>query len=845
MSLFLVPRRFLESERVQDLVSFMESDVEEFYDMIDYLYDWISVDEADEDYIQDVARFLGSDTLKFKYSEENQAKWLKNYISLIKYLGSSRTINTILMTYSFPVEMKYLWTNDFVTYTEYAITDILYGYGQLKYLSSYLLIRFLMEDTFDATTASGTNYVTSDLNDYTQWDKSWQLRVNEEVVDDGVKGTSLQFRAGELQDRTYIVDTDLVLETQAEYSSLISIYCDEGLEIRFFAFTEEMPYGFPVEIFEEYINLEANPEDMSAWGASGAVGSATNDYVMGHRLSKVTLSASGGFVHDSIVFAGADYLKSYQVIVRKGTDDFAWVEIFDSSSTASMGMVSIEWDAGSGTSLIVASGTGILLDSVWLDDNTVEIYAVTASVTASHDHVVRLKGNTNGSYQYFTAVAAYDKWDSYPFIDGTSPVVNISKTLDLPEMFVFKFKCRPWFRYSRTSYFMTWYIDGTHNFMVFFRSNGAKIEVWYKDGISNRYMQSEQFDDGTSYDDINSNIIICGAIRLDQQTGQRYFVIVEGVKQAEATSFSGIPDTMISSFETLSIGNRNDADQVNSALESLEIWDWDGSDLGTINNEVDFDAAVASLTSLLEYPSRKNLSWGTATASGWTDFSTELLVDAGTYVYGLGWEIKKSSGSAMGASTLLLADPSVTKTADKVLMETELYDNLSADVDRFRMVHQVFNYESQIGLNFNTLPYGWENLFGDVWVWKNSTYMRTTFTMDSGLYLDDLGLTADQTIESVLARFDRVYFGCEAGEVEGSITDVANPIFNKTGVVTVDTSNFIYTLEVYVESESFTFINEVAIRDQYSNVLLYLIHPKIQKTGDKIYWIFKMDFSAE
>jgi hypothetical protein len=139
---------------------------------------------------------------------------------------------------------------------------------------------------------------------------------------------------------------------------------------------------------------------------------------------------------------------------------------------------------------------------------------------------------------------------------------------------------------------MTFYITATNKFTVFYDYTVDKLAIYWRSSTASRRMYTEQFDTGASYDNINSEIVLFGAIRFDQQTGQRFFAIVNGVKQTEDMDWDGAPDAF-AAISTLFIGHESSTEYAHSLIRSVEIWNWNGVDPGVLNDESDIDSYLA------------------------------------------------------------------------------------------------------------------------------------------------------------------------------------------------------------------------------------------------------------
>jgi len=371
-------------------------------------------------------------------------------------------------------------------------------------------------------------------------------------------------------------------------------------------------------IFQASTNLVKSPEDLttSDWATSGApIVVLTDQYVNGKRLTKiVNTGAASDYVAQTHTTAFTQVQIGGSVICRKGKSvgNTTRFYVFDSTTWDPKFWIVIDFDNypnAPGT-----AGAGTLHNYTWIDEDTIEIQWIGTLDAAGNNCQIRCFGSdhaTDGEYTYWTAVQLEDLPYPTPYIDryrwptGVRPAVSPNYAVTMPEKFVFKMKIRPWFTYDIAGYphFFGWYIDGSHRFLIYYNPGAPdKIYILWQDGGTARYLFSEQFDDGSNYYDISSEIILFGAIDLSTQTGNNaFFAIVDRVKQAEDNDWTGAPDAKVSTFSTLSIGHRGDEkNHADSLIEYAKFWQWDGSSLGTLNDETDIDRVTADLTSLFD-----------------------------------------------------------------------------------------------------------------------------------------------------------------------------------------------------------------------------------------------------
>jgi len=359
-------------------------------------------------------------------------------------------------------------------------------------------------------------------------------------------------------------------------------------------------------IFQASTNLIKDPEDLttSNWTNNNTTDLLTSIHVDGKRLTKITLTASSGSIKQDWTASAAYY--SVQGILRRGDATSSGLVIWDDvgGTPTAKAIIGVTW-----TTDTVSETTGSHFEHEWIDDDTVWFAVTTSSaLTAATARVEIYIGESNGDYHYITAVQLEQLPYPTPYIDryrwptGVRPAVSPNYTVTMPEKFVFKVKIRPWFTYDTTVYhrFFNWYIDDTHRFRLLYNPASDTVSVFWHDGGTERVLATEAFDD-SGPNNINSEIILFGAIDLSTQTGNNvFFAIVDGSKQAEDNNWDGTPDELGSTFSTLGIGHISGTIHADSLIEYAKFWQWDGSDLGTLDDETDIDRVTADLTSLFD-----------------------------------------------------------------------------------------------------------------------------------------------------------------------------------------------------------------------------------------------------
>lgn len=367
--------------------------------------------------------------------------------------------------------------------------------------------------------------------------------------------------------------------------------------------------GLLKDIFQATVNRLENSNNLTLWPTAGATVVASGLYYDGSEFAKVTNSgAATGCIYQAETGVFTTLTPSGNVICRKGNTVGNTARIGAENLTVPGYILYLVIDFDNYPNSPGTSGTGILRWYRWIDSQTVELHFTCASLAAMTDDVQMFiyasPNATADEYTYWMRPQLEDLPYDTPYVDGSRAAVSPNHAFQMPEMFIFKFKVRPWFAYdTETDHrIVGWYVDDNHRFILFYANGPDKFVCWWKDDAAGTActLDTEAFSDSAP-NDINSDLIFFAAINLKKQTGQRFFVIVDGAKQAEDNAFSGTPDPKISTFPTLLMGHQQESNHATSQFESAQFWAWDGvNNFGTLASEAEIDAAMAGKPTIFE-----------------------------------------------------------------------------------------------------------------------------------------------------------------------------------------------------------------------------------------------------
>jgi len=369
---------------------------------------------------------------------------------------------------------------------------------------------------------------------------------------------------GTLDDET---DIDRVT---ADLTSLFDLELEDYSNARYKPVSKQGAIG----VFQKTTNLVDFPEDLtdSSWlDENGNITPSLSDYYIdGKQFTKLLVTDTNtAFTYKDVEVTTAT--PSFQAIFIHGLAGVTVIDLTE-RGVATRGKITITW----ATKTVTASNGATNLEYVWITDKKVWVAATAASVNTSNDVEIRIYPDTYeaaNDYIYATAVMVEDIAYPTPYTPterAKDGVLNYP--FGMPEKFTLMFWVRPWFKYDTGTYhrFINWFIDSTHRSRIYYHATDDKIGVSWQDGGTNRTLISQQFDDGSSYDDINQWIMV--ALAFDAaggQTGSRLKVYADTI--GEDTDFGGALDAKTSSFPTLSIGHENGSFEADSFISDLLI----------------------------------------------------------------------------------------------------------------------------------------------------------------------------------------------------------------------------------------------------------------------------------
>lgn len=368
--------------------------------------------------------------------------------------------------------------------------------------------------------------------------------------------------------------------------------------------------GEALEVFQATDNLVTDPEDLTTgnWTPSNCDRVLSDFYYDGKRFTKLTNNgANTGFVYQSYTDTWATLTPSFSVKIKKGNSAGNTTQYLVQNTTTAGDAFNIIIDWDNYPNALGTPTDGVLHDYTWYDSETLELRIICATMDADTNdlRIICFGSNntTDGEYTYWTAVQAEDLPYPTPYVNGSRAKNNPDETFEMPSQFTIDMIVKSWFVYdtAATKMVYSWYIDATHRCRIYYSAGSDIYFAEFHDGGTARFLQSQQFDNGTSHTNINQIIRIIVSIDLTtgDTTGSR--LIVEPLESgaiAEDITWSGNIDILSSTFPTLSIGHENDVEQADSQFEYIRIYK--GTLVGTVNNSADADALLAEKELILD-----------------------------------------------------------------------------------------------------------------------------------------------------------------------------------------------------------------------------------------------------
>jgi hypothetical protein len=358
-------------------------------------------------------------------------------------------------------------------------------------------------------------------------------------------------------------------------------------------------------ISQAYTNLIQDPTDLTTvnWAlVNDATATSSSETFLGLPMTKIgstTSTADPRITQTVTVTSGVNV--GHRLVLRNlnhtvsGTDD---TTIFGITAGIDIN-ISINW-----VTKVVTETAGII-KYVWVDDETIMLDLISA-LTSSTSYQFRIDPIAAGDSTKFLYATACQVVNFpgmfYPYYDGAKTADSIDETFTLPDRCTIDLIVTPFFYYNFNSdRILLSYGSGSNELYIVYDVANDKFFVAWQDGGTIKSISSQQFDNGSSFTDLNQRIRFTAS--LDLVSGgindSRFIVTpLESGAINEDTSWTGVPDTKTTDFSTLSIGHDAGGSQANCEYEYLRFYE--GLLVGTVTASDDITELLKAKKILLD-----------------------------------------------------------------------------------------------------------------------------------------------------------------------------------------------------------------------------------------------------
>lgn len=420
----------------------------------------------------------------------------------------------------------------------------------------------------------------------------------------------------------YVMDKLLIKEEDNRYYGTLNVYMEYLLTATLYnKEATEVPHcGIQVtgivddselfdsglhreDIFKGTTNLITDPKDLSTgnWNDNLTSRILTSTYTEDFLLTELKKTST---ISDCYVYQDQSVTSNeipFQGIFKRGTSDLSRITLYDTVGTTTHIDLIIDW-----TTDIITSITGDFLQYNWIDSDTLWLACISTTLNPANNQQLRIYpvyySGDSDSYIYTTGLQLENYFYPTPFTNSIRNDVVHDFLYTLTSQFSIKLEIKKaWFKYDTSSdkVFFSWRVDADSFFYLVYNATTDKFELRWQNNGTLRILESQQFDNGTSFDDINQdNIIVFCSINLTtgDTSGSRLVVITQE-QTFEDNIWSGNIDVLISSFTTLEIGSFNSGNNfADSQISYLYIYD--GTTVETITDETSLNTLLESKTTL-------------------------------------------------------------------------------------------------------------------------------------------------------------------------------------------------------------------------------------------------------
>jgi len=358
----------------------------------------------------------------------------------------------------------------------------------------------------------------------------------------------------------------------------------------------------PENITQAYTNLIPNSLELDLWAKTNVTVVDSGDTINGERLWELETVSDGSVSRIAQVnftdLTADSYFSFYVRYVNTNV-----VKATIQNTLPSNVVITITFSTKT-----ISYGVGSeLIPAVWHDDNTVQIFvAVPTTATAGSTIDAQLQVQSTGAsslagdkVQYSQPILVDDTTTAFPFIEGSKTADVINETFTMPDQFILDLELRSLFDIETaiTHIYGAWVIDGTHYLEIIYYIPSNELRLNWIDGGSLAVLRlADFFGDGITKPSVNQKLRMTISLNLSSGgiNDSRFICMtLDGnFFISEDTSFQVAPDVKLSTFPTVSIGNRGGAQQADSEYEYSSIY----KDLlvGAVTSSSDVDTLLQS-----------------------------------------------------------------------------------------------------------------------------------------------------------------------------------------------------------------------------------------------------------
>lgn len=202
----------------------------------------------------------------------------------------------------------------------------------------------------------------------------------------------------------YILDAGVGLGITADCAAIAGHNLSNAAGVRIQAHPTNAWAAPDLDEVIRWANLVADPEDLTTanWTNSNSTDALSDSFIDGKRFTQITATAAFGYVRQNVTFS-ADGVKSAQGIIKKGSDQYGRIVLYDFTAAAVRLQITVDF-----TAQTVTADTGTLDDCTWIDTDIVRVSGHSTAVVAVNVNAILARVITNGLTANYTAIRVED-----------------------------------------------------------------------------------------------------------------------------------------------------------------------------------------------------------------------------------------------------------------------------------------------------------------------------------------------------------------------------------------------------------------------------------------------------